>query len=288
MKVKFLTMCFWILLFSPEQTFANDKNIEALAAPLGEAVVDQWNFSLLVGYAAIENPLTKRDNIDTYLLPTWSYYGEHFYIDNTSIGYSLIEKDTFLLDVSGYLNEEGAIFNLDNANLSFLDISNYVPKKNWRPNAPEPEYEKIERDFTYMAGVTIHWLNEYIQARLVYGKDISVGHNGEELTLSLFNYYQYGNFKINWQLGAVRKSKKLVDYYFDFRPNEINGVTDTGLDLTAITNTFAQVAVSYKISENWDYVISVKQTWLDDTLLISPILAKDDYFKVLTGINYKF
>ncbi|MEW6981934.1 MipA/OmpV family protein [Colwelliaceae bacterium 6471] len=271
-------------MFYSATTYADNTEYEV---PIGEAEVGQWSFSLLAGYAAIENPLNKHDDIKTYLLPTWSYYGERFYIDNTTIGYSIIETDSLLFDFSGYLNEEGALFNLDNANLSFLDISNYVPRKDMRPNAPKPVFENIERNFSYMVGAAVQWPNEYIQARLVYGKDVTAGHGGEEFTFSLFNYYHLGNFKLNWQLGAVRKSQQLVEYYYQFRPEEINGF-ESPYKFKDITNKFVQVAASYQLSKNFDLVLSVKKTWLDEELLTTPLVAKDSYIKWIAGFNYKF
>ncbi|WP_206483756.1 MipA/OmpV family protein [Thalassotalea sp. G2M2-11] len=286
MKVKFIGLFVFTLLLSVEQAFANQQTNDI---PIGEASVGEWSFALLGGYAAIENPLKERDSLETYVLPTWSYYGENFYIDNTTLGYSLIETDTLLFDIAGYLNEDGALFNLGNDNLSFLDISNYVPRKNvLRPGYVEPVFADIERDFSYMAGASIQWLNEYIQARFVYGKDISVGHHGEEITFSLFNYYQFGHVKLNWQLGAVRKSRTLVEYYYDLTSDEIGNLTSTGLTFDSITNTYGQIAVSYQLTRHLDFVISVKKTWLDDQLLISPLVEKDSYLKGVAGINYKF
>ncbi len=277
-------LAFAMVLYSAT-TYADDTQYEV---PLGEAKVGQWSFSLLAGYAEIKNPLNKHDDIKTYVLPTWSYYGDNFYIDNTTIGYSLLETDNLLFDLSGYLNEDGALFNLDHANLSFLDISHYVPRvEKLRPNAPEPTFDKIERNFSYMAGISIHWINDYIQARLVYGKDVTAGHGGEEVTFSLFNYYHLGDFKFNWQLGAVRKSQQLVEYYYQFRPEEINGFKSS-YKFNAVNNKFAQIAASYQLSKQFDLVLSVKKTWLDEGLLITPLVAKDSYIKWVAGINYKF
>lgn len=260
---------------------------EHTEAQFGEAVIGEWNFAVLAGYAAIENPLNKRDTIDTYILPTWSYYGENLYIDNMSVGYSLIESETLLFDISGYLNEDGALFNLDHANLSFLDITNYVPRVSIRPSANPIVFEEIERDFSYMAGFSLQWPNDYIQARLTLAKDISQGHNGEEITFSLFNYYQIGDLKFHWQLGAIRKSKTLVEYYYQFTEDELGG-NPSPYQFDDAINTFAQIALNYQITNHLSLVFSIKRTWLDEQLLETPLVDKGQYLKGVTGINYKF
>ncbi|WP_448569216.1 MipA/OmpV family protein [Thalassotalea ganghwensis] len=281
-KCKLLIVVF-ISLFS-RHLFAQ----QAEPPPIGETVVGQWNFSVLAGYAVIENPLKNRDDIDTHLLPTWSYYGDRFYIDNTSLGYSLVEQEQFILDVVGYLNEEGAYFNLDNAQWSFLDVSNFVPHRDkLRPNRKPIVYEEIERDFSYMAGISMVWPNDWLQAKLTYGQDISAGHHGAEVSLDLFNYYQLGNFQFSWQLGAVYKNRTLVEYYYQYRPEELGGF-DSPYKFDHVVNSHLQLAVSYRLSTSFDLVLSLKQTWLDEGVMSSKLVEKDRYLKGLVGVNFKF
>ena len=278
-------LCVVVLLFLvSRQLFAQ----QAESPPIGQTVVGQWNFSLLAGYAVIENPLKNREDIDTHILPTWSYYGDRFYIDNTSIGYSLVEKEQFILDVVGYLNEDGAYFNLDNATWSFLDVSNFVPHRDkLRPNRTPIVYEQIERNFSYMTGLSMVWPNDWVQAKLTYGQDISAGHHGSEVSIDLFNYYQFDKFQLSWLIGAVYKSRSLVEYYYQYRPEEIGGF-DSPYQFEHAINSHAQIALSYQLTQSFDLVLSIKQVWLDKGIMVSKLVEQDHYVKGLVGVNYKF
>jgi len=278
---------FFVLLLLANHVIANDE----LDIPLGKTSIKQWNFSLLSGYAVIENPLKSKKNLDTYFLPTWSYYGEKLYIDNTTLGYSIIEEESFLFDIVGYLNDDGALFNTGSDNWSFLDISSFIPSKIPIRPGRTIEYSKIERDFSYMGGLTIQWPNQWLQARLTYGKDISVGHNGEEITLSLFNYYRYKplNINLSWQVGATYKNKTLIEYYYQFKPKEVgHSFSNSFYKLDSAINVYAHIALTRPVTDSLDLVFSIKKTWLDSILLNTPMVEDSTYLKGVLGINYKF
>ena len=55
--------------------------------------IGEWQFSLGVGLGGRSNPLVGGDTIPVVVLPQASYYGERFFLDTTTLGFSLLETE---------------------------------------------------------------------------------------------------------------------------------------------------------------------------------------------------
>ena len=63
-----------------------------------------------MGYGLIETHLAEGKDTELYLMPSFSYYGENFFIENLSMGYSLVENDRFIVDLATRFNLDGLYF----------------------------------------------------------------------------------------------------------------------------------------------------------------------------------
>lgn len=81
--------------------------------------VGQWQFSVGVGLGGRTNPLLDGDDIPIVLLPEVSYYGERFFFDTTSLGYTLYEDRQHLLNMV-------ATIGLDSMYFSDISVGNFV------------------------------------------------------------------------------------------------------------------------------------------------------------------
>ncbi|MDO3386452.1 MipA/OmpV family protein [Gilvimarinus sp. SDUM040013] len=81
--------------------------------------VGQWQFSVGVGLGGRTNPLLEGDDIPIVLLPEISYYGERFFFDTTSLGYTLYEDKRHLLNAV-------ATVGLDSMYFSDISLGNFV------------------------------------------------------------------------------------------------------------------------------------------------------------------
>lgn len=57
------------------------------------SVVGQWQFSLAIGLGGRTNPLLEGDDIPLFILPKVSYYGERFFWETTTLGFTLLESE---------------------------------------------------------------------------------------------------------------------------------------------------------------------------------------------------
>lgn len=247
-----------------------------------------WGIDLGIGYATIQNPLAKRDDLHSVLLPQWYYYGQRFYIETTDIGYSLYENDWLLADAVGYLNQDGVLFNTDGNAISYLDISNKVPNTGRPPLNGPLNFPDIKRDFSYMAGGQLLLSSEYLDGKLLWAKDISVGHDGEEITLAIEKRYFWQQWKLHWELGAIAKSAALNNYYYGLRAAESGVRRDTNVTKKRLKDYYAKLALVYHLADEWSAVVSVQYTRKPRELLISPLLAERGYYAGFVGVNYHF
>lgn len=73
--------------------------------------VGSWQFSVGVGLGLRTNPLVDGDDIPLVLLPEISYYGERFFLDTTSAGFTLIEQPRHMLNLVATLGLDQMYFN---------------------------------------------------------------------------------------------------------------------------------------------------------------------------------
>ena len=247
-----------------------------------------WGIDIGIGYATIQNPLTKRDDLHSVLLPQWYYYGERFYIETTDIGYTLYETDWLLADAVGYLNQDGVLFNTDGNAISYLDISNKIPNTGRPPLSGPISFPDIKRDFSYMAGGQLSLNSEYLDGKLLWAKDISVGHEGEEITLALEKRYFWQDWKLHWELGVIAKTAALNNYYYGLRAEESGVRRDSNVTKKRLKDYYAKLALVYRVADDWSAVVSVQYTRKPRELLISPLLAERGYYAGFVGVNYHF
>ncbi len=98
--------------------------------------VNEFRLALALGYGRLDNPRVHAKPIETFLLPSWSYYSERFYLENFTLGYSLYESDNWLFDLQTKLNEDGFFFEFDGLNKLFLSDIIASPPTRDRSYAP--------------------------------------------------------------------------------------------------------------------------------------------------------
>lgn len=247
-----------------------------------------WQFSVAVGYGILENPRVKVDNVTTYILPTWYYYDENFYVENFTLGYSLYEQDSFVLDIQGQLNDDGLFFELDGINKLFLsDVLGYTSIKQPIRPGKKIDYKSIDRSISYLAGISATWYNPIVDLTAGYFHDLTNVHNGNELQLSLRKKFIWTSFAFGLELGATRKSDNLISYYYSLTEEELAG-SFSPYTPEAATNLHIKAVFNLPINNTLMLVASLKQTYLDDSIQQSFLINQSTYFAGFVGINYAF
>ena len=242
--------------------------------------IDVWNVSLALGVGEAENPVVDSPDFELNLIPSISYYGEHFFIENLAMGYSLIETESFIFDVTSRVNLDGVYFYRQNANLlSTLGINPLFFSRR--------EPVALERDISYMAGFsgTYSWQNFELSGR--FYNDISNIHNGEESEVSLYYTNTIGLWFFSFENIIQNKSQSLANYYYKLTEQEGMGFVEPYDIGTSTTNYSLSFSARRPVTEKWNLLVNYKKTWLDRKIYESPIIKSKTTAFYFVGIEYR-
>jgi MipA family protein len=261
--------------------------------PIAENTVGEWQFALSLGTGKVTTPLANRHDLQGSVLPAVSYYGEHFYLENSFIGYSLVEQDNWYLDLVGGLNDDGYFFELDGVNqFGWWDAlgieGGYSLQLEGEGPAQLPgTYQDIKRNLSYMAGASVNWLTDIAEVRLTLLTDISGVHQGQEQHFSLRKTYEYQQWQFRWQIGALHKDEQINNYYYNLRPHELDN-TNSWFRLGDSWQYFYALTINYQLDPNWAIQAFWQKNLLDKELMKSPLVAKDQSYSRFIGVRYSF
>jgi len=245
-----------------------------------------WSFALSAGKGAIQTPLSFRDDVEGNLLPSVSYYGERFYLENSFLGYSLLETEDFYLDVVGQLNDDGYFFVLDGINkFGWWDALGMT-----RFDGPvySPGYfDPIKRHLSYMTGLSATWITSLMNIRSQWLKDISAGHHGAELHLALHRDFVWQSFTLRLNGGWIYKDADLHNYYYNVRQHEL-GNKPSDFYLSSGWSQHYGLTLSYSLNDEWALQWHWQKTNLPHSLDPSPLLRRLNYKTQFVGVRYQF
>lgn len=262
----------------------------ARADELQQVSAGDWQISLAAGYGILENPRAKTEDIKTYVLPSWYYYGERFYVENFTLGYSLYENDWLTVDLQGQLNDDGIFFEYDGVGKLLLsDIMGFTPIRTpiTRPGRNIEPPPSVERKLSYMAGISATWYTPAFDLTSGLFYDVTKVHKGYEWQLSAKKAFGWSWGAAGIEAGGVYKSADLVDYYYNVRQEEI-GLPIRIRPLDAATNWYVRAVLNIPISDSLTFVTTLKHTQLGKSIRDSVLIAEDDYFAGFLGVSYSF
>lgn len=248
--------------------------------------VGEFNFRISAGYGVIQNPLKLRDDIEVYVLPEFSYYGEKFYAENFVVGYSLFETEQLMFDVFGYFNEDGYFFELDG--IEKITVSTILGRKpSFFPLNGPLELDDVERDLSYLAGFNTTYRGDWFDLKVSLATDVTGVHNGQEAKFKFSKSAMFGNFYTSASLTSTFKSSTINDYYYLLQENEyiLRNKEDS---LGSTVNYSLELHLAYKITSSISANLLVQKTWLDDALEQSILVEDLSYISGFAGLTYRF
>jgi len=250
--------------------------------------VGTFEASLTVGYGGIENPVRGAENITSVILPHLAYYGENWYFDDFSLGYSLYQDQSFYLDVVGTFNEDGFFFELDGIDKLFAINAVRDLERPGRPQATPIYLTPINRSISYEAGLTLGYAGKNWGAELTTLHDITSVHNGHENKLATYYANTFFGGQFVAEVGATHKNSELVEYYYRVHPTEsIARIPPYSMGGSAV-NYHVKLEYTYPLSEHFSAMLSISNTWIDKDLSDTPMFDTDRYVTGFSGITFEF
>ena len=238
-----------------------------------------WNFSLSFGYGELQNPIGNTDNVTLYALPNVQFYNERFFIDNTTVGYSLFENNHLYFDIIGQLNDDGLYFNFEDFGVLSaigLDAARGIDLPN------------IERDMSYLGGVGFGYLWQDTLISMTWLNDITNTHHGDELTVKVGRQHNFGETLIGLNLSATRKSHDLLSYYYQIEQSESVIFAGTYAPESAGVNYQIHFTIDQPIGRGWFLTGALKRTFLSNQISDSIIIERHHIDNYFAGVKYAF
>ena len=282
-----------------------------LASPLGVAgeresaiskdiEVGQWQLGLALGLGMKSNPLRGGDDIPLLALPDISYYGERWFLDNFTLGYSLYQSDRLVLSLISGANGEKAYFSFWHpANFTSLNGSEFAATGDQLPGisneadaGPIRELPAVtiddvsKRHFAWdggvMANIYLPWGEVMIRALA----DISKVYQGSHGRIEWSRGFRSGDWDWRSSLGVDWQSRALVDYYYGVPDN--SDFAGGGYRGRSGWSPYASLMVSHPINENWQGLVTVKYQRLAAGMADSPLVTTNSSYSFFIGAAYQF
>lgn len=247
---------------------------------------DDFDFKIAIGYGQLITPIATLDDSDLYLLPSLSWYGERFYFEDGLIGFALSESSDQQFDIVVYPGADGLLYWYGQDRP--LAPGGAIPS----PMPVEPTFELRgveERELAWHGGLRFAQQFGDVYWHVTAGKDISGVHHGWNLTLAAGHdaIISRGDFKFGAELGLTYRSKKLVEYYYDNRFDEVLPF-DFQYDAEGDYSVQLQLRASYQLDQHWAAIARFGQHWLGDSVNSSPLVNRRDSIVWFTGLQYGF
>lgn len=298
-------LCLILLFFSLSAIVQSDECQKSTDVSRGQqstftsdcVPIGQWQLSVAFGLGIRSNPLHGGDSIPLFVVPSISYYGEHFYFDDATIGYTFIDTAQLSMSMISNLNVQAANFTrwhpsnifMPNSSLKSIgEIEFSDEMKNISGPAQRVNYDLVRRKWALDAGLQIHYFmanNWVVQASLLH--DISGIYQGANGQLKIKKLMKWAQFRLKLYTGVNWQSRELANYYYGL--SERDGVaSDDVYQVGSSNNWFIGINANYQISKKWRAVLTLKSLQYGSSISNSPLLKDKHINTFFAGIAYDF
>ncbi|TPH14566.1 MipA/OmpV family protein [Litorilituus lipolyticus] len=246
---------------------------------------DSWAAGIAVGFGKYSNPLHDGKDRNVSVLPSFYYYGEKFYIENTEVGYVLEENADWMLTLKGKFNNDGLYFN--ESKFDSIIISDMLGPGWFEEPDESVSVDEVDRKYSYMAGLGANYfLNENFMLTAGAYHDITGVHYGYSLSTSAQYFLQRNNWQWQAGVGIEYKNSDLTNYYYGLRPED--GTSYVDFNVKSTINFSASATASYRLNDNFFLTASYYYEWLDSNMTISPIVEDTHTQFFFLGITAQY
>jgi MipA family protein len=280
--------------------------VPALADCKGESSecvpVGGWNFSLALGAGVRTDPVVHEGTIPLVVIPQFSYYGEHFFIDDLDAGVTFLDSDRTTLSLIASPGYDRVFFyRSDPQNIFVTGLSNFnsstgspgqVPAgsagNGSGPGHPPPgttglittaKFPPRSRQWTYLAGP--EWTFKYagMTGQLDVLHEITGHNHGDEARAALGIPLARVGGAWTADVGITWKSAAIVNYYYG-----APGIYEAGGAL----DPFVKLAYSRPLKGKWKLTAFVEYERLSNAIADSPIVNEHFVTTTFVGLVYAF
>lgn len=257
----------------------------------------EMHVSLASGPGFRSNPLHGGHNFPLWLMADVHYYGESFFFDNGTFGYTLPTNTDWSLSVVTRLNDEKSYFRRATP-ISFFEnqvisdkgllgpVERFAAKKELSID------DVAKRPWALDAGLQLDMFGEAWHSSVNYWHDVNGAYHGSHARVAAS--YHWDTSSGRWTLGSALhwKSRQLIDTYYGASAAEWN---DTALVGQADLQPELSLQWQMELTERWSMMSLVRYRWLDlqvkdesGETLRSPLQQDSQVRSIFLGFSYRF
>jgi len=298
--LRFIFVCWSVASAAAHAAACPDDADSTATAPC--ETTNQFHFSLAMGAGFRSNPLYGGHNMPLWLMPDLAYYGQHWFFDNGTLGYSWALSPELTLSLVSRLNEEQGYFRRASFSNVFSSqriaddgLAGPVQKNEMTESVAAVDIGQVsKRPWAIDGGLQLDWQKAQWQVRANWWHDISNEYQGSHAKVSVA--YHLSHMTGDWGISSALawKSAQLLDTYYGL------AVDDGGNPNVAVAGFQPEVGVhwSYALDKNWALLSLFRYRWLNIDLQDeqnpeidtqqSPLLAEAFVRSWFIGVSYRF
>lgn len=255
-----------------------------------------WQVSLAMGAGFRSNPLHGGHNWPLWLMPDLSYYAQHWFFDNGTLGYTLNPTSDWQFSLVSRLNEEAGYFRRASPANVFQrqGIASVTGPQEKFLYAAELSVAVLDkRPLALDAGTQLDWNWAGLQWRLNWWHDVSGQYHGQHLKFGAA--YAWAHRSGNWLFSSAIawKDTDLMNTYYGIRAAE-----GDGFDYLARASWQPELAVQwqYPLTAQWSVLTMLRYRWLNTEVQLQPggpvtdsPMMQEQYIRSwFVGLSYRF
>ncbi len=298
--LRFIFVCWSVASAAAHAAACPDDADSTATAPC--ETTNQFHFSLAMGAGFRSNPLYGGHNMPLWLMPDLAYYGQHWFFDNGTLGYSWALSPELTLSLVSRLNEEQGYFRRASFSNVFSSqriaddgLAGPVQKNEMTESVAAVDIGQVsKRPWAIDGGLQLDWQKAQWQVRANWWHDISNKYQGSHAKVSVA--YHLSHMTGDWGISSALawKSAQLLDTYYGL------AIDDGGNPNVAVAGFQPEVGVhwSYALDKNWALLSLFRYRWLNIDLQDeqnpeidtqqSPLLAEAFVRSWFIGVSYRF
>lgn len=256
--------------------------------------VGQWDLGVALGYGLRSNPLKDFDDTPIYMVPTFAYYGDRWYLDNGNFGYTLTEKEMYTINLATSFSTDSAYFhrwdpsNIFLAGGSTFETNSVTSAGLFSRGEQVPSISALEkRRFTYLGGLEAFIYTRAGIINFSLAHDTLNVHQGTEAQLKWIYNLPVQDWNFEFALRLDWKSEEIVDYYYGIRESE-SPYWRQHFKAKSALNAGVELTSNYVLTQHWDLLLLARYTHIANAIADSPLLNEKYTSTFYIGSSYRF
>ncbi len=294
--------------FSPVQAATPPPGCDSAQA--GCVAVGEWDISIGVGVGLRSNPLIDGSDLPLFILPEIRYYGERFFFDTYTGGFTFFDSEYHQLNLVGtigfdqiyfssrnignFVIESGPISGSSSNALEDLDYRLDTDDVNNPENLTASEIEAAididdlhKRSTAGLVGFEYGYFKNSWDASIQLLQDVSSVHDGQEIRAAVSRNFIVVNEALEFSAGFSWQSDQLLQYYYGVEEHEVDS-PELAYHMDAGYSPFVKVDWRRRLWGNWSWQATIHHRWLSSEITRSPLLDESTVLTAYIGGVYHF